>query len=85
MTLRCRYCKELLILNEDTPESRYLKTDPVQQMRKHIEKNHLPEIMGHSRSTGWLVDRLFFECPDEPERWRENIIRLLDAYLEGKL
>jgi hypothetical protein len=85
MTIRCRYCQAEIELNPDTEEFRKAKTDPAQQLRDHIASHSGVNSLEHIRRTEWLYDRLFFECPEQPNLWREKLIRLLDAYLEGKL
>ena len=48
MTIQCLYCRQALELNDDTPEARKQRTDPYQQMRRHIVLCHANKIMKHS-------------------------------------
>ena len=84
MTVQCRYCETEIVLNEDSPETRKAGTDPHQQLRKHIEARHVDKIIEHSRRAGWLLDQIFFTCPTEPERWKENMVKTLDWLMEQK-
>lgn len=80
MTVQCLYCRKPLELNEDTPEARKARTDPHQQMRQHIVSCHANKIIEHSRKLGWLLDTLFFDCPDDPLRWQGQIRKLIEHH-----
>jgi hypothetical protein len=77
MTVRCVYCSSNIELNPDSEESRKTKSDPHQQMRRHIETNHMREIINHSRKYGWVLDMLFFESADNPAEWQDKITKTL--------
>ena len=83
MTIQCLYCKQAIELNEDSEETRKLKTDPHQQMRKHIVMCHANKIMQHSQKLGWLLDTLFFDMPTDSARWRAKISALIDHHYDG--
>jgi hypothetical protein len=83
MLVRCILCGAEILLNEDSAETRKAGTDPHQQMRDHIDRNHsFADIGRHQLETAWLVDMLFFRCPSDPERWKAAIDRLLMHHLE---
>jgi hypothetical protein len=81
---QCRYCKETIVLNEDSPEARAARTDPHQQMRRHILQKHtVLEAVAHTRKLGWLIDMLWFDSPDKPENYRLAARNLLEFYIDG--
>jgi hypothetical protein len=84
MKIKCIYCLEEIQLNEDSEENRKTRTDPHHQIREHIKQFHAESpIMGvHVHSTAYLVHMLFFTCPEQPERWKENLMRGITAFLE---
>jgi hypothetical protein len=85
LIVQCFNCGATLTLNEDSPAARAAGTDPHQQIRKHIFDQHTPgEIVQHHHSTAWLLDMLFFRAPLDPERWKGNIVSLLEHYLENE-
>lgn len=79
MVVRCRYCGEMIKLNEDSMEARARGFDPHQQLRKHL-LGHPIEMISHCRKVGWLIDALAFLPAGEPERWRTHLIALLDHF-----
>lgn len=83
MTVQCIYCRENIELNEDSEETRRLRTDPHQQMRRHIVTRHAGEIMGHTQKLGWLLDTLFFDSPEDPQRWLAQIVKLIQHHYGG--
>lgn len=83
LTVTCRLCYERFTLNEDGEQARAARTDPAQQMRRHLLK-HLVKTAAHGRHVGWLVDALAFEA-DDRERWKRHLHSLLDAYVESRV
>lgn len=85
LVVQCFYCGATVSLNEDTPATRLEGADPHQQIRKHIFEQHSTgEIVQHHHHAGWLIDMLFFRAPLDPERWKDNIVAMLEHYLENE-
>lgn len=79
--IQCRYCRSLLTLNEDGPEARAAGTDPYQQMRQHILTNHLGEELGqHTYRLGWLIDMMFFNPVTDPQKWKDQILAMVEWF-----
>ncbi len=83
--LRCRYCGELIELNEDSDASRQSQSDPFAQMRAHVAASHKKSTVDHVARMAGLMDCLMFDAPDNPERWRENLGRLTDYLLRQSI
>ena len=77
LNVQCRICGRVLRLSKDSIESRELGKDPRTQLRLHLRK-HAFKVVGFARNSGWLLDMLLFECPDDPAWWKKNIITVLD-------
>jgi len=85
LRVRCLLCKESLTLNEDSPETRAVSDDPHQQMRRHLLTHGPLKLSVLANRCGWIIDLLSFDCPTDPDRFRNNAIQLLDAYLRGEI
>lgn len=84
ITLKCKVCGEILILNEDSIETRAAQTDPHQhqQIRKHLG-THPMHLIRLARETGWLIDLLAFEptTEDSKNRWKAHVNDLFEFFL----
>lgn len=80
--IRCRYCGEVLTLNADGEAARAARTDPLQQMRRHIAARHYLQSPGHARRCGFLLDMLCFEAVSNPENWRKQLGEMIDFILK---
>jgi hypothetical protein len=80
LIIRCRYCHEQIELGPDSQEARAEGSDPRQQMREHVLQHPPDVLIKHARHLGWITDMLFFTCPEQPQRWRENIDRLISQF-----
>lgn len=78
----CRFCGEIISLNEDTYEARMNQTDPHQQLRKHLAL-HPSESIAFVRKIGWLIDCLAFSPAEGSERYRELTL-VLAKYFQGE-
>jgi hypothetical protein len=81
LTVKCRMCGQNIALHEDSEETRALGTDPRQQLRMHLWREHRYDLIRFTRSMAWLIDMLAFDAVDDPKRWRNNIGILVDYYL----
>lgn len=77
MNMKCLICGQQFAMAEDSPETRAAGVDPTQQMRKHLTR-HPARIMKLIGIAGWLIDRLMFECPEDPAFWKTNTWKVLD-------
>jgi hypothetical protein len=64
IVVTCRFCRDRISLNPDNEQTRKNKTDPRQQLRKHLVRYHLKDAMEAGRIFGWLVDMLCFASLD---------------------
>lgn len=79
INVRCRYCDEEISLNEDSMEARESGADPLQQMRKHLQKHPL-QIMTHARKLGWLIDMLAFYPMTEEHRFKQSLQAMFEYF-----
>lgn len=77
MTVKCKFCGQDLALNTDSDEARRNQSDPRFQMREHLLQNHLADML-RQHEAYWLTDILFFTCPSDPEKWRADVIAMVD-------
>lgn len=80
MTVKCKLCGELIVLNSDSAFTREERIDPGQQMRAHMRGHAPADVYQLMRHAGYLIDRIaFFPIDDSHAKaWRDDSIAILD-------
>jgi len=83
IVVRCSCCGLEITLNEDSELTRARRTDPHQQMRRHLLSHLTRDLtwsIRHGRRIGWLIDAMAFTPVTESTRWRNHLIHLVDYF-----
>jgi hypothetical protein len=82
MIVTCRFCQNSFQLNPDTEETRESRTDPSQQLKRHLGECREFSALTVGENAGWLLNLLCFTSSD-PTRYRDIMISVLDWLNSG--
>lgn len=80
--IQCRYCGDVLTLNQDSMEAREQGTDPLRQMQRHLRECQAIAIFEHGFKNAILLNMMAFRAVNSPENWREYIALVVDSLLK---